>query len=188
MTLLAKIFYCRETCLSEMDFRIQGLLHSAVQEHDHIRKQAVQNVIHQFENQPNKEALQEDLQQNRAFNPFSENLQHGKHGVLLRDLRDHFKHTMLQLSDILAERCCLLHMLRCSVNSQFCHQKKTIPWETPREHKKTEDLPSSPCLFHQSEEEGYTLIQDRFLSFVQHCARLDEIAAEGHSYIATAAE
>ena len=50
----------------------QGLLHSAVQEHDHIRKQAVQKLIHQFENHPNKQAPQEDLQQNRAFNPFSE--------------------------------------------------------------------------------------------------------------------
>ena len=62
----------RETCRGELDFRIQGLLHSGVQEHDHIRKQAVQKFIHQFENHPNKEALQADLQQNRAFNPFSE--------------------------------------------------------------------------------------------------------------------
>ena len=46
----------RETCRGEMDFRIQGLPHSAVQKHDHIRKQAVQKLIHQFENHPNKEA------------------------------------------------------------------------------------------------------------------------------------
>ena len=31
----------RETCRVEIDFRIQGLLHAAVQENDHIRKQAV---------------------------------------------------------------------------------------------------------------------------------------------------
>ena len=31
----------RETCRCEIDFRIQGLHHSAVQEHDHIRKQTV---------------------------------------------------------------------------------------------------------------------------------------------------
>ena len=62
----------RETCRGEKDFRIQGLHHSTVQEHDHIRKQAVQKFIHQLENHPNKEALQENLQQHRAFNPFSE--------------------------------------------------------------------------------------------------------------------
>ena len=62
----------RETCRGEIDFRIQGLLHSAVQERDHIRKQAVQTLIHQFENHPNKEALREDLQLKRAFHPFSE--------------------------------------------------------------------------------------------------------------------
>ena len=38
-----------ETCRGERDFRIQGLPHSAVQEHDHIRKKAVQKLIHQFE-------------------------------------------------------------------------------------------------------------------------------------------
>ena len=52
--------------------RIQGLPISAVQEHDHIRKEAVQKLIHQFETHPNKEALQADLKQNHAFNPFSE--------------------------------------------------------------------------------------------------------------------
>ena len=90
----------RETCRGEIDLRIQGLLHSVVQERDHIRKQAVRTLIHQFENHPNKEALREDLQQKCAFNPFSEQsedvLLHGKRGVL-RDLR-------------VAERYCILHM------------------------------------------------------------------------------
>ena len=62
----------RKSCRGEIDFRMQGLPHSAVQEHDHIRKQAVQKLTHQFENHPNKAALQEDLQQRRAFNPSSE--------------------------------------------------------------------------------------------------------------------
>ena len=64
----------RETCRGEIDFRIQGLPHSTVQENDHIRKQTVQKLIHQFESHPNKQELQADLQQNRAFNPFSEQL------------------------------------------------------------------------------------------------------------------
>ena len=61
-----------ESCRGEIDIRIQGLPHSAVQEQDHIRKEAVQKLIHQFETHPNKEALQADPKQNRAFNPFSE--------------------------------------------------------------------------------------------------------------------
>ena len=62
----------RQTCRSEIDFRIQGLPNSAVQEHDHIRKKAVQELTHQFENHPNKEVLRQDVQQQRAFSPFSE--------------------------------------------------------------------------------------------------------------------
>ena len=62
----------KETYRGEIDFRIQALPHSVVQEYDHIRKEAVQKLSHQFETHPNKEALQRDLKQNRAFNPFSE--------------------------------------------------------------------------------------------------------------------
>ena len=104
----------RETCRGEINFRIQGLLHSAVQEHDHIRKQAVQKLIHQFENHPNKGALQADLQQNRAFNPFSEQSKEMIYSMgnmePLRDLRDHSQHSIHQLYDILAERYCILNM------------------------------------------------------------------------------
>ena len=86
----------RETCRGETDFRILGLPLSAVQEHDHIRKQAVQKLIHQFEHHPNKgsttrgpttkprvQSVQREVEGN--------DLQHGKHGVL-RDLRDHSPH------------------------------------------------------------------------------------------------
>ena len=61
-----------ESCRGEIDFRIQGLLHSTVQEQDHTRKEPVQKVIHQFETHPNRNALQADVKQNHAFNPFSE--------------------------------------------------------------------------------------------------------------------
>ena len=63
---------CREPCRGEIDLRIQGLPHSAFQEHDHIRKQAVQKLIHQFETHPNRESLKADLKQNHVVNPFSE--------------------------------------------------------------------------------------------------------------------
>ena len=38
-----------DRCRGEKDFRIQGLPHSTVHEHDHIRKKTVQKMIHQFE-------------------------------------------------------------------------------------------------------------------------------------------
>ena len=83
----------RKTCRGEIDFRIQGLLHSAVQEHDHIRKQAVQKLIRPFENHPNKEALTTKSRARSVQRAVEGNdLQHGKHGVL-RDMRDHPKHT-----------------------------------------------------------------------------------------------
>ena len=43
-----------------------------VQKQHHTRKAAVQKLIHQLETHPNREALQADLKQNRAFSPFSE--------------------------------------------------------------------------------------------------------------------
>ena len=61
-----------ESCRGGIDFRIQGLLHSTVQEQDHTRTEAVKNLIHQFETHPNKEAFQADMKQNHTFNPSSE--------------------------------------------------------------------------------------------------------------------
>ena len=69
---------------------------------------------------------------------------------------------MHQLYDILAKRYCILHMrnmLTTFGQTMFCHYPITsstgpVPWETPREHGKVENLPSSPQLFWKSEEEG----------------------------------
>ena len=101
-------------CRGEIEFRIQGLPHSAVQEHDHIRKQSVQKLFHQFENHPNKEALQADLQQNRAFKPFSEQSKEMIYNMWENmeyfEICEISQHTMLQLYDILAKRYCVLHM------------------------------------------------------------------------------
>ena len=62
----------RETCLGERDVRLPGLLHfSCLRTRSHPQAGSPE-IDSQFENHPNKEAPQEDLQQNRAFNPFSE--------------------------------------------------------------------------------------------------------------------
>ena len=50
-----------ESCRGEIDYRIQGLLHSTVQQEDNTRKEAVKQLVHQFETHPNREALKADL-------------------------------------------------------------------------------------------------------------------------------
>ena len=55
---------------TNIDFRVPGLLHSVVKEAEHIR---VQVLVQRIENNPHREALHADLQQNSVYNPFSEN-------------------------------------------------------------------------------------------------------------------
>ena len=61
-----------ETCSGNVDYRIQGTLHSAVQKEDSNRKEVVTRLIQQFETHPNREPLIEDLNKTEEFNPFSE--------------------------------------------------------------------------------------------------------------------
>ena len=51
-----------------MDFRIPGLPHSVVK---HAHSKSVRELIQKIENHPNRHALQQDLRQNQAYNPFS---------------------------------------------------------------------------------------------------------------------
>ena len=149
-----------ETCRGEIDSRIQGLLHSAVQEHDHIRKQAVQKLTHQFENHPNKEAMQADLQQNRAFYPFSEQSKEMIYSMGNMKFFEICEITPnIQCANCMTYRpkaivyctcgTCLRPSDRYDVLSipNYVILKGTVPWETPREYGKAENRPSSPCLF-----------------------------------------
>ena len=54
---------------ADIDFRISGLPHSVVQQAENYR---VRELVKQIENHPHRQALQQDLQQNNAYNPFSE--------------------------------------------------------------------------------------------------------------------
>ena len=53
----------------DIDFRIPGLPHSVVKQAENYR---VRELVEQIENHPHRQALQRDLQQNNAYNPFSE--------------------------------------------------------------------------------------------------------------------
>ena len=51
-----------------MDFRIPGLPHSVVK---HAESSRVRELVKKIENHPDRHALQQDLRQNKAYNPFS---------------------------------------------------------------------------------------------------------------------
>ena len=51
-----------------MDFRIPGLPHSVVK---HAQITSVRELIQKIEDHPDRHALQQDLRQNQAYNPFS---------------------------------------------------------------------------------------------------------------------
>ena len=53
-----------------MNFRIPGLPHSVVK---HAHSTSVRELIQKIENHPDRHALQQDLQQNQADNPFVQN-------------------------------------------------------------------------------------------------------------------
>ena len=59
-----------QTMLNEvnMDFRILGLPHSVVKQAENSR---VSELVKKIENHPDRYALQQDLRQNKAYNPFS---------------------------------------------------------------------------------------------------------------------
>ena len=53
----------------DIDFRIPRLPHSVVKQAKNYR---VRELVKQIENHPHRQSLQRDLQQNNAYNPFSE--------------------------------------------------------------------------------------------------------------------
>ena len=53
----------------DIDFRLSGLPHSVVKQAENSR---VRELVKKIENHPHRQDLQADLQQNNAYNPFSE--------------------------------------------------------------------------------------------------------------------
>ena len=53
----------------DIDFRISGLPHSVVKQAENSR---VRELVKKIENHSHRQDLQADLQQNNAYNPFSE--------------------------------------------------------------------------------------------------------------------
>ena len=53
----------------DIDFRVSGLPHAVLKQAENFR---VRELVKKIESQLHREALQDDLQQNNAYNPFSE--------------------------------------------------------------------------------------------------------------------
>ena len=53
----------------DIDTRVSGLPHAVVKQAENSR---VRELVKKIENHPHRQALQEDVQQNNAYNPFSE--------------------------------------------------------------------------------------------------------------------
>ena len=62
----------------EIDFRVPGLSHAVVKRAEHLR---VRELVKKIENNPHREALHADLQQNNVYNPFSK-----KSKAMIREL------------------------------------------------------------------------------------------------------
>ena len=73
----------RETRRNTVDYRIPGVLLSAVEQQDTHRKGKVKQLIEKFENHPNKEAFIQDFKQTKEINEFSKESQD-----LIADMND----------------------------------------------------------------------------------------------------
>ena len=63
-----------------MYFRVSGLPHAVVKQAENFR---VREPVKKIESHPHRQALQADLQQNNAYNPFSEESK-----AMIRDIRN----------------------------------------------------------------------------------------------------
>ena len=59
----------------EIDFRVQGVPYSTVEQQDTTRRNTVKNVIRQIKTHPHREEFKKDLQQKKVFSRFSEKSQ-----------------------------------------------------------------------------------------------------------------
>ena len=96
---------------ADMDFRIPGLPHSVVK---HAQSTSVRELFQKIENHPNRHALQQDLRQNQAYNPFGPESKNMIQDVDNIEICEWFetepKTAMYSMPIILEQRHRLLHM------------------------------------------------------------------------------
>ena len=94
-----------------IDFNIPGVPNSTVKQSHGVN---VQNLIQKIENHPQRQALQSDLQQHRAFNPFSKEskdaIMAAGNTELCEIINVEREITVQSMPHALERRNCVLHM------------------------------------------------------------------------------
>ena len=90
----------------DIDFTVSELPHAVVKQAGNFR---VRELVKKIESHPHREALQADLQQNNAYNPFSDDSRNGQCRVI-RVMRNSSKSAMLRMPSLLESRNDLLHL------------------------------------------------------------------------------
>ena len=93
----------------DIDFRVPGLSHTVVKEAEHLR---VEELVKKIENHPHREALQADLQQNNAYNPFSK-----KSKAMIREFGNVELFELCETTPKVQCSQCLLH---CNQGIVYC--------------------------------------------------------------------
>ena len=94
----------------DIDFRVSGLSHAVVKQSENV---SVRELVKKIESHPHRQALQADLQQNNAFNPFSNEskamIREMGNVELSEFMRNNSKSAMLRMPS-LESRNSLLHL------------------------------------------------------------------------------
>ena len=94
----------------DIDFRVSGLPHAVVKQAENFR---VRELVKKIESHLHRQALQADLQQNNAYNPFSDEskatIREIRQCRVIRVVRNKSKSAMLRMPYFLESRKSLLH-------------------------------------------------------------------------------
>ena len=91
----------------DIDFRISGLPHSVLKQAENSR---VRELVKKIENHPHRFDIQADLQQNNAYNPFSE-----KPKKMIKDMGNVELFELCETNSKIQCKECLLHWNQCIV-------------------------------------------------------------------------
>ena len=184
-----------------IDFNISGVPNAMVKRSKSIN---VHNLIQQIENQPQRQALQSDLQQHQAFNPFSEE---SKDAIMAAGNTE-----LCEIVDVEPKsqcRACLTYWSAGIENCTCGHLMKDDTTENKKYISSVLDLFSIPNFYirkgpphgHRCRKKKYENIHDRFIrdkffrktmielgSSEEIILEMDRLASENHSHIATQEE
>ena len=122
----------------DIDFRILGLPHSVVK---HAEKNRVRELVKKIENHRHRQSLQRDLQQNKAYNPFSTTSK-----KMIQDMGNVELFELFETDRRRSAKNAFHSMYsRLSLNSKLRDQEVTTSWPQIRENSPTKE-------YHQEKE------------------------------------